>query len=200
MAAAMPMITNSPYRTIPLLIAITIRVGSGSCAPMPLNIAAKVGMTFHRITVTTTAAMTMIATGYTIADFTCPLSFTAFSMNVASRLRIVSRMPPASPAAIMLVNSGSKVFGCFRIASASEAPDSTSVRVCRMTAAKFLSSSCEPRMSRHCTSGRPASIITENWRTNTARFLGDTVLSSRPAFLAAATAFTLAGVIRVTRI
>ena len=29
-------------------------------------------------------------------------------------------------------------------------------------------------MSRHCTSGRPASIITENWRVKTARFLAGT--------------------------
>ncbi len=47
-------------------------------------------------------------------------------------------MPPASPAAIMFVNSGSKVFGCLRIASASEAPPSTSARVCRMTAGEVL--------------------------------------------------------------
>ena len=51
-------------------------------------------------------------------------------------------MPPASPAATMFVNSGSNVFGCLRIASASEAPASTSLRVCRITAEKFLSSSC----------------------------------------------------------
>jgi hypothetical protein len=71
-------------------------------------------------------------------------------------------MPPASPAATMFVNSESNVFGCFRIASASDAPDSTSLRVCRITAEKFLSLSWEPRMSRHCTRGRPASIMTEN--------------------------------------
>ena len=92
----------------------------------------------------------------------------------------MSRIPPASPAAIMFVKSGSKVFGCFRIASASDAPTSTSARVCRMTAAKFLSSSWLPRMSRHCTSGRPASIITENWRVKTARFLAATFLPVLP--------------------
>ena len=79
-------------------------------------------------------------------------------------------MPPASPAAIMFVKSGSKVFGCFFIASASDEPHSTSDRVSRMTFAKFLSSSWLPRMSRHCTSGRPASIMTENCRVKTARF------------------------------
>ena len=34
-----------------------------------------------------------------------------------------------------------------------------------------------PRMSRHCTSGRPASIITENWRVKTARFFADDLLA-----------------------
>src|SRR4051812_5701756 len=99
----------------------------------------------------------------------------------------------------MFVNSGSKVFGCLRIASASDAPDSTSMRVARITNAKFLSSSCEPRMSRHCTSGRPASIITENWRVKTARFFADTFFPDLPTFFAAS-ALTLAGVMRVTRI
>ncbi len=111
---------------------------------------------------------------------------------------MVSRMPPASPAAIMLVNSASKVFGCRRIASASEAPPSTSVRVARMTAAKFLSSSWLPRMSRHCTSGRPASIITENWRVNTARFLALTLLAR--AFFGGAAGLACTAPMRVTMI
>ena len=85
---------------------------------------------------------------------------------------MVSRMPPASPAAIMLVNSGSNVFGCLRMASASDAPLSTSPRVARIVDEKFLSSSCVPRISRHCTSGRPASIITENWRVKIASDFG----------------------------
>ena len=106
----------------------------------------------------------------------------------------------------MLVKSGSNVFGCLRIASASEAPDSTSLRVCRITAAKFLSSSWLPRMSRHCTSGSPASIITENWRVKTARFLAATflpifpVFALAPAFASALSALAAAGVIRVTLI
>ena len=84
-------------------------------------------------------------------------------------------MPPASPAAIMFEKSASKVFGCFFIASASAAPASTSSRVFRMTAEKPLCGSCLPRMSRHCTSGRPASIMTENWRAKIARFLAGTL-------------------------
>ena len=43
---------------------------------------------------------------------------------------MVSRIPPASPAAIMLQNSASNTFGCRFIASASDMPPSTSVRVC----------------------------------------------------------------------
>ena len=99
----------------------------------------------------------------------------------------------------MLVKSESKTLGFFFIASASDAPPSTSARVSRITAPKFLSSSCVPRISRHCTSGRPASIITENWRVNTARLFGDT-----PFFrlittaLLAASAFSFTGLILVT--
>ena len=44
-------------------MAITTRVGSGNCAPRPANICANVGITFHRITPTTTAAMMITATG-----------------------------------------------------------------------------------------------------------------------------------------
>ena len=39
---------------------------------------------------------------------------------------MMSRIPPDSPAATMLVNRLSNALGCLRIASASEAPDSTS--------------------------------------------------------------------------
>src|SRR6185369_14573537 len=117
-------------------------------------------------------------------------------MEVASRFRIVSRIPPASPAAIMLTNSPSKVLGCLRMASASDAPDSTSLRVCRMTDENPLSSSWLPRMSRHCTSGRPASIITENWRVKTARFFAATFLPF--GFLALAAFSSLTGLTLVT--
>ncbi len=52
-----PTIANGRPRTTQWLSAITMRVGSGSWAPSPSNIAAKVGMTFHRMTVITMAAM-----------------------------------------------------------------------------------------------------------------------------------------------
>ena len=77
----------------------------------------------------------------------------------------------------MLTKRLSNTLGCFAIASASDAPLSTSPRVARITSEKFLSSSCVPRISRHCTSGNPASIITENWRVKTARFLESTPLA-----------------------
>jgi hypothetical protein len=40
-----------------------MRVGSGSSAPRPANIAAKVGITFQRMTAMTIPAMLMTATG-----------------------------------------------------------------------------------------------------------------------------------------
>src|SRR5688572_6355055 len=111
---------------------------------------------------------------------------------------MVSRIPPASPAAIMLQNSASKHLGCRFIASASDMPPSTSDRVARMTCAKYLCSSWLPRISRHCTSGRPASIITENWRVNTARFFAGTLLALSLRAAATVPALAWAGWIRVT--
>ena len=45
------------------LIQITIRVGSGSVAPKPSKSEENVGITFHRMTATTAAAMTTMAAG-----------------------------------------------------------------------------------------------------------------------------------------
>ena len=109
---------------------------------------------------------------------------------------MVSRMPPASPAWIMLVKSASNVRGCLRIASASDMPLSTSSRTLRMVAANFLCGSWRPRMSRHWTSGRPASIITLNCRVKIARLLAGTL----PPAVAARLALALTGSIRVIRI
>jgi hypothetical protein len=55
-------------------------------------------------------------------------------------------------------------------------------------------------MSRHCTSGSPASIITENCRVNTARLLAAGFFPVLPGFLAAGSARAFAWLIRVTRI
>ncbi len=60
----MPMNTaKGSRRTTQLDRAMTMRVGSGSSAPRPSNMAAKVGMTFHRMTVMTMPAMEMTAIG-----------------------------------------------------------------------------------------------------------------------------------------
>ncbi len=57
------MMMNGMNLTSRLLAAMTMRVRNGSSAPRPANSVAKVGMTFHRITVTTRPAMVMMATG-----------------------------------------------------------------------------------------------------------------------------------------
>ena len=87
---------------------------------------------------------------------------------------MMSRIPPDSPAATMLVNRSLKALGCFFIASASEEPDSTSERTWLMIVWKVRFSSWSPRISRHCTRGRPASSITENWRVKMAMRLEPT--------------------------
>ena len=89
-----------------------------------------------------------------------------FSRKPASRSRIVSRMPPASPAATMLTNSPLKAPGCFSSASARVLPLSTSYTTCRVTSDRSLFSVCFARMSSACTNGRPALIIVANCRVN----------------------------------
>ncbi len=90
-------------------------------------------------------------------------------MYAASRLRMVSRIPPASPAATMFTYSSGKALGCLRSASANVAPPSISVRTLWITVAKVLLSDWLPRISRHWTSGKPASIIVANWRVKVTR-------------------------------
>ena len=51
------------YRARKFEAAMTTRVGKGSSAPRLVNRAAKVGMTFSRMTATTIAAIVMTATG-----------------------------------------------------------------------------------------------------------------------------------------
>ena len=64
----------------------------------------------------------------------------------------------------MLVYRSLNALGCLRIASATVFPDSTSNTTSRTTAANALFSLWRARMSRACTSGRPALIIVENCR------------------------------------
>ena len=59
----MPTTMNGMKRTMKLLMAMTTRVGRGSSAPRPANIVANVGMTFQRMTATTTKAMVSTAIG-----------------------------------------------------------------------------------------------------------------------------------------
>ena len=75
-----PTIIGSIRRTSQFDIAITIRVGSGSVAPRPANIAAKVGIPFHKMTVMTIAAIEMTAIGYIMAPLIWAFSLTDFSM------------------------------------------------------------------------------------------------------------------------
>ena len=76
-------------------------------------------------------------------------------------------MPPISPARTSCTNSSSKTLGCSASASAKVEPDSTRTFTADSTFLNAALSDCVARMSRACTSGRPASIITENWRVKT---------------------------------
>src|SRR5713101_587392 len=81
---------------------------------------------------------------------------------------MMSRIPPVSPASIMLVVRSSNTLGYRRMALASVAPPSTVVRTPVSVFWKLGFSWLAARISRHCTSGKPASIMTENCRKNTA--------------------------------
>src|SRR5262245_55798285 len=84
-------------------------------------------------------------------------------------MRISSSTPPASPAATMLRNRSSNTFLSLPSASDSVAPASTSRVVSEMILPNDGLLACFARMSRHCTSGRPAEIIVANWRVKIAR-------------------------------
>src|SRR5919106_4498641 len=143
-------------------IQITIFVGSGSSAPMPLNMLANVGSTNTIMKMITRQATLMIVIGYTMALLTCPLSLAAFSMYVDSRCRQTSSTPPDSPTASMLTNRLSKVFGYLPKDSASVAPPWTSLPMRVVTSRRTLDSLCSDRIDRHCAMGRPAATIVEN--------------------------------------
>src|SRR5688572_8399440 len=86
-------------------------------------------------------------------------------------------MPPASPAWTRLQYRSSKTLGCRRRASLKVEPVSTDDLTSRSTPEKILLSVCPARMSRHCTMGRPASIIVANNRVKVTRSL---VLTPEP--------------------
>src|ERR1700731_43009 len=88
---------------------------------------------------------------------------------------MVSRIPPASPASIMLVVRSSKILGYWRMALESVDPPST---LCRTPVRHFWKtwfSWFGARISRHWTRGRPASIMTKNCRKKTAVSLTGTL-------------------------
>src|SRR5678815_4889065 len=96
-------------------------------------------------------------------------------MYWASRLRIVSRMPPTSPAATRFWNSSSKVSGNRLSASANVEPDSTASLIVVSCCRKVAFVACWLWISRHCTSGSPESIIVANCRVKMTRSLVETL-------------------------
>src|SRR5438132_1295777 len=102
-----------------------------------------------------------------MAPFTLRMVASFFSRNSARRTRMVSRIPPASPAATMLTYRSLNALGCLRSASARVWPLSTSYTTCRVTSARILFSVCCARISSACTSGNPALIIVANCRVIT---------------------------------
>src|SRR2546426_974586 len=128
-----------------------------------------------------------VESGQTLADALRkhPKAFSDLYVNMAAAgegggtpaptlTRLLSRMPPASPAATMLTYRSLNALGCLRSASASVWPLSTSYTTCRVTSARILFSVCCARMSRAWTRGRPALIIVANWRVNTTTSRGFT--------------------------
>ncbi|OQC70124.1 MAG: hypothetical protein BWX47_00640 [candidate division Hyd24-12 bacterium ADurb.Bin004] len=82
--------------------ATTTLVGPGRSPPRSENICAKIGMMKMSITEMTRARTIMTTMGYIMAVLILDLRLAAFSRWVASLDRIVSRMPPCSPAKTML--------------------------------------------------------------------------------------------------
>ena len=104
-----------------------------------------------------------------MAPFTLRMMASFFSRNSDRRTRIVSRMPPASPAATMLTYRSPKALGCLRSASARVWPLSTSYTTDFVISARDWFSVCFARMSSACTSGSPALIMVANCRVMTTR-------------------------------
>ncbi len=108
------------------------------------------------------AAMTRVTIGYVMAPLILPFSFAAFSRYWESRLKIVSRIPPTSPAAIIFTKRVSNWSGYFFKASARVSPLSTDSLIFFNIFLNVLFSCCDWSISRHWIIGRPASIIVEN--------------------------------------
>src|SRR5574342_463129 len=106
-------------------------------------------------------------------------------------------MPPVSPTSTRLTKRSSKVRGWRRRASARVDPCSTERATRPVTSRRFFDSLCSARMVRHWTSGRPASIMVENWRVTTAISLSLTLAPDLPGVLPPA--FSLIFVTRMAR-
>ena len=102
-----------------------------------------------------------------MAPFTRRFSLSFFSMYAPRRFRIVSRMPPISPARTSCTKRSSNALGWSASASAKVEPASTFDFTARSTLRKTGLSAWVPMISSAWTSGRPASIMTENWRVKT---------------------------------
>src|ERR1043165_3875660 len=87
-----------------------------------------------------------------------------FALEVARRSSSVSRIPAASPADTRLQKSASKYFGYLRNAWPSEEPVSTSVLMSSRSLPTDGFAWPRPTMSKACSSGTPAFIITASWR------------------------------------
>src|SRR5947207_6259947 len=132
--------------------------------PADANMLWNVGITKMSSTDTAIPATEKMTAGYTLASVTLRTMASFFSRNCAMRSRMVSRIPPASPAATMFTYRSLKALGCLRSASARVWPLSTSYTTARVTSARNLFSGCCARMSSACTSGSPALIMVANWR------------------------------------
>ena len=128
-AAAIPMTTGIIFMGVFMKFDIftTTCVGIGSSAPASRNMPVNTGITkIIRIDIAPTATSDIMS-GYIMAPLILRLSAAAFSRKVANLKRIVSSIPPTSPAAIIFTNNSGNIFGCFAILSAREFPDSTLV-------------------------------------------------------------------------
>ena len=168
---------------------MSVWVAHGSVIPNSSKIFLNFGMMdtmmntrMHTATKTTTA-------GYTIAPMILDLRLWAFSRKSASRCRITSSAPPASPARTMFTYSLLNALGCLPSASDSAEPDSTSSTTSIIAFFSALGFIWRSRMRRLRSTGRPASWRVENCRVKVTSIFCLTppmtnVLRLRPVFLA----------------
>ena len=161
--------------------AITTRVGKGSSAPRLVKRAANVGMTFSRMTATTIAAIDDDGdrVDQRRADLRAQLDglLDVDREALEDRVEDTARLAGGDHVDVEVVER-------LRVAAHRVGERRARLDVLPHLEQDLLRSSCAPagcaRISRHCTSGRPASIMTENWRVKTASVFGGTL---RPIFV-----------------